>query len=100
FDGGLRFGPARVVVVPGGLVDARGQVVVGTDPVGGVDHAGLQGGEHLAAGHDDRGGADAADDFAAQAGHADLQALEVLDAVDFLVEPAAHLHAGVAAQQG
>ncbi len=31
--------------------------------------------------------------------HADLQALDVIQAVDFLVEPAAHLHGGIARRQ-
>ena len=78
-------------------MQAEGQVVVGADPVGGVDDVVLQGAEDFAAGQVNRGGAGAGEYFAAKTGHADLQAAEVFQAVDFLVEPAGHLHAGIAA---
>ena len=45
------------------------------------------------------GGAHAAQDLGAEARHAIAQALEVLRAVDLLVEPAAHLHAGIRGHQ-
>ncbi len=38
--------------------------------------------------------------LAAQPGHADLEALEVLQRLDFAVEPAAHLDAGIVAAEG
>ena len=60
FEHRLRLLPARVVVILGRLVQAEGQVVVGADPVGGIDRAGLQRGENLAAGHHHGSGAEAA----------------------------------------
>jgi len=94
-----RLVPARIVVVVGRLMQAEGQVVVGADPLGGVDGAGLQRGEDLAAGHVDDGHAHALHHLAAQARHAHLQAVQVIDGVDLLVVPAAHLHAGGAGDQ-
>ena len=96
---GARLLPAGVVVVLGGLMQAKGEVVVGADPVGGVDDVVLQGAEDFAAGQVDGGGASAGEYFAAKTGHANLQAAQVFQAIDFLVEPAGHLHAGVAAGQ-
>ncbi len=92
----LRLLPAWVVVILGGLVQAEGQVVVRADPVGGVDGTGLQRGKHFAAGQIDGGRAETRQHFAAEARHADLQPAQVVQRVDFLVVPAAHLHAGVA----
>ena len=42
--------PAGVIVVPGRLVQAEGEVVVGADPLGRVDRAGLERSEDLAEG--------------------------------------------------
>src|SRR5690606_5987398 len=89
-DGRLRLLPARVVVIARRLVQAEGQVVVRADPVAGIDGPGLQGGKYLATGQVDRGRALSTEDFATQPGHTDLQALEVIQLVDFLVEPATH----------
>ena len=91
--------PPRVVVVLGGLVQAEGQVVVGPDPLGRVDRAGLERGEDLAAGQRDRRAACLGERLAADAGDAHLEALEVVDRVDLAPEPAAHLRAGVAARR-
>src|SRR3989338_5336081 len=44
-------------------------------------------------------GAEARHDLAADAGDAHLEALEVGERLDLLAEPAAHLHAGVAARE-
>lgn len=96
---GARLLPAGVVVVLGCLVQTESQVVVGADPVGGVDDVVLQGAEDFAAGQVDGGSAGAGQHLATKAGHANLQAAEVFQAVDFLVEPAGHLHPGVAAGQ-
>ena len=91
----LRLLPARVVVVLGRLVQTEGQIVVRADPVSGVDGAGLQRGEHFAARQVHGGRAEARQHFAAEARHADLQAAQIAQRIDFLVVPAAHLHAGV-----
>jgi hypothetical protein len=79
------------------LVEAQLLVVVRAHPFGGVDGALFQCGVDVAArdvlGH----GAQARHHLAADAGDAHLQALEVGRLLDFLLEPAAHLHPGVAA---
>jgi len=82
------------------LVEPEGEVVVRADPLGGVYGPGLQGDEQLAAGEIDRGGTEPLQHLASQAGDAHLQSLEVGQAVDLLVEPAAHLDAGVARRLG
>ncbi|MNY05164.1 hypothetical protein D3C86_1378730 [compost metagenome] len=81
-------------------MQTEGEVVVRADPLGGVDGAGLQGGEDLAGRQIDHGAAHLGQHLAAEARGAHLQALEVVDAVDFLVEPAGGLHAGGAAGEG
>ena len=99
FEDGGRLVPGRRVVILGHLMQAEGQIIVGADPVGGIDHAGFHRGEYLAARQIDRAGADAIHHFARQPRQADLQALHVLETVHFLVEPAGHLGAGVAHRQ-
>ena len=92
--------PTGVVVVLGHFVKAHDVVVQGAHPLGGVDDPALQVGEDLAARSQHHGAAGLGQHLAAQAGDAHLQALEVVDGVDLLVEPAAHLHAGVARRAG
>src|SRR3546814_8692559 len=84
-----RLVPARVVVELRALVEAEGEVVIGTDPLGGVDGAGLESRRNLAARQVDDVGARSFEDRAAEAGNAHLEALEVLQRADLLVEPAA-----------
>ena len=100
-DRRARLPPARVVVVLGDLVEAELLVVVGADPFRGVDRALFQRRVDVAS----RGSAavtmPSADQHrAAEAGDAHLDALAVGDGLDLLAEPAAHLHAGVAAEEG
>ena len=95
-----RLVPAGIVVVAGRGVQPQGQVVVGADPFHGVDHPGLQRREDFAAGHRDRHAPDPPQHFAAQPRDAHLQALQVIQRTDFLVEPAGHLRAGIAGRQG
>ena len=54
FQGCAWLVPARVVVVLGVLVQAEGQVVVGADPFGGIELAGIEGRLDLGAGQVDR----------------------------------------------
>src|SRR3546814_14847065 len=77
------------IVVLGDLLQAEGDVVPGADPLGRVDRAGLHGRQDLSRRrqHDDRAGA--AQDLAAEAGHADLQALQNLPGVDLAADTAA-----------
>jgi hypothetical protein len=51
----------------------------------------------MTAGQGDRGGADLGHDVAAQTRDTHLQSLEIVDGVDLLPEPTAHLHTRVAA---
>jgi hypothetical protein len=83
--------PAWVVVVPRGLVKAKLQVIVWTHPFARVDHAPLEGGVDLGGRGDDRRAARLGDDLAAEARDAHLDPLVVIDRVDLLPEPPAHL---------
>ncbi len=67
------------------------------DEFGCVDRALFQRRIDVAAGELLRHDADLFEDLAGETGNAHLQALEVVQRVDFLAEPAAHLHAGIAA---
>jgi hypothetical protein len=78
------------------LEEAQLQVVVGADPLGGVDGALFQRLVDLAAGDVLRHAAHALEHLAAEAADAHLQALDVGHRLDFLAVPAAHLGAGVA----
>ena len=88
---------ARIVVVLRRLVELHEAVVPRADPLGGVDRAGYQVLVDLAAGKRHRRGAKLGHDVAAEARNAHLEPLEIVRGVDFLVEPAAHLDARVAA---
>ena len=91
------FPPAGIVVVRRNLVEAELLVVIGADPFGGVDRALFERRIDVATGDLLRHDAELLDDLAGEAPDAHLQALHVGDRLDFLAEPAAHLHAGVAA---
>jgi hypothetical protein len=97
---GTRLPPAREVVVLGDLVEAQLFVVVGADPFGGVDGALLQRRIDVRARDLLRDHAQGGEHRAAETGDAHLDALDVLQRLDLLAEPAAHLHAGVAAGEG
>ena len=87
---------ARIVVVRRDLVEAELLVVVGADPLGGVDRAALQRRIDVAARDLLRHEAELLQHLAGKAADAHLQALQVGDGLDLLAEPAAHLRAGVA----
>ena len=93
-----RLVPAGRVVVLGRLVQAELAVLEGPDELGRVDDAALERGEDLAARQQLHVDAELRVDAAGQARDAHLQALEVGDRLDLLLEPAGHLHAGVAAR--
>ncbi len=82
------------------LHEAELLVIVGADEFGGVDGATLQRGIHIA--RRDLLGDDAelGQHLPANASDAELQTLEVIDAVQFLAEEAAHLAAGIAGRDG
>ena len=71
-------------------------IVVSTDPFGRVNRAGLQRCEYLGAGQCYRRSARAPQYLSTESRDAHLEALQVLDRVDRLLEPTAHLHARVA----
>ena len=93
------FPPARIVVVRGDLVEAQLFVIVGADPFGRVDGALFQRGVDVAAGDLLRHDAQAREHGASKGADTELQALQIVDGLDFLAEPAAHLRAGVAARE-
>jgi hypothetical protein len=95
-DGRAAFPPAGIVVERRHLVEAELLVVIGADPLGGVDRALLQRRIDVAAGDLLRHDAELGEHLAGDAGDAHLQALQVGDGLDLLAEPAAHLGARVA----
>ena len=64
-----------------------------------VEHAGLQAGEDFARRRRLRRRAEPAIDLAAEPERADLQAAQVVEALDLAAEPAAHADAGIAAHE-
>jgi hypothetical protein len=72
---------------------------VRADPFGGIDGALLQRLVDVGARQLLRGDAELGDDGSGKAADAHLQALQVVDGVDLLAEPAAHLGHGVAGEQ-
>ncbi len=94
------FPPAGIVVVRRDLVEAELLVVVRTDPLGRIDRALLERRIDVAAGDLLRHHAELRHDLAGEAADAQLQALQVVDRLDLLAEPAAHLGAGMAHQEG
>ena len=96
---GAAFPPARVVVILGDLEEAEFLVIVRADEFNRVERALFQRRINIARrdllGHDPefrqyRSG---------KAGGTHLQALEILDVLDFLAIPAAHLHARIAQRE-
>ena len=97
--GGAALPPARIVIVRRDLVEAELLVVVGADPLGRVDGAFLQRGIDVAAGDLLRHHAELLQRLAGPAADAELEALEIVDGLDLVAEPAAHLRPRVAARQ-
>src|SRR5215813_6038519 len=83
--------PARVVVVPRGLVQAELHVVVRPDPLGRIDRTALERSVDIGGRGQHRGGADARVDLAAEIGDAHPKPLEISDRANLLPEPPAHL---------
>src|SRR5262249_48271778 len=81
------------------LVEAELLVVVRPDPFGGVDRALLQRRIDVAAGEHLGDDTHATDDVSGETEDAHLQSLEVVDRLDLLAEPPAHLRAGAAARE-
>ena len=96
----VAFPPPRRVVVLGHLVEAEFFIVVRTHPLGGVDGAFLERGIDVATGDLLRHDAQALQHRTGDAADAELQALQIRDRLDFLLEPAAHLRARVETGKG
>ena len=78
------------------LLQAEGLVEHRADPFGGVDGAGLEGGEDLGRRGQDRIDAELAHGLAAQAGDAEIEAGQIVEALDRLLEPAGGLDGRIA----
>ncbi len=81
------------------LLQAEPLVVVGADPLGGVELLALQGRVDLGTRDRLRLHAELGEHLPAHAADPELQPLQVGEALDLAAEPAAHLGAGVAARQ-
>ena len=81
------------------LVEAELLVVIRPDPFGGVDRAFFKRGIDVAAGKLLRHDAELLHDLPGEAADAHLQSLQIVDGVDLLAEPAAHLAAGIAGEE-
>src|SRR5664280_1069383 len=93
------FPPAGIVVVRRDLVEAELFVVVGTDPFGGVDGALFQRRIDVAAGDLLRNRTELLQHAPGESADAEFQTLEIVNGIDLLAEPAAHLAAGIAREQ-
>ena len=94
------FPPSGIVIVRRDLVEAELFVVIRTDPFGGIDRAFFKRRIDVAAGKLLWHHAQLLHDFSGEAADAHLQSLEIVDGVDLLAEPAAHLAAGIAREEG
>src|SRR5690606_30098870 len=94
-----RLDEAREVVVLCDLIEAKRQIIVGTDEFRSVKRAGLQSREDFACGHAGDGRAELLPYAAAQARSAEADALDRFDAGQLVAEPAARLRARVARQE-
>src|SRR3569623_1199134 len=92
------FPEARIVVIRRHLVEAELLVVIRTDPLGRVDRALLQRWIDVAARDLLRHDAKLRQHLPGDAADAHLQAGKIVNGLDLLAEPAAHLSAGVAAR--
>jgi len=86
---------AREVIVLGSFVELHEVVVERTNPLCCIDGAGNEVFVDLATRQGHRRRAELRHDVAALTRNTHLQTLQVVSGFDFLVEPAAHLHAGV-----
>src|SRR5262249_13418231 len=94
------FPPARIVVVPGDLMQPELLVIVRTDPLGSIDGAAFERRINIGGGDLQRDNAELRQDHAAESADAELESFEVVDRVDLLAVEATHLHADIAAGNG
>src|SRR5262249_31505164 len=88
--------PSGIVVVLGDLDETELLIVIGTDPLGGIDCALLERGKDVASGKLLRHDPELRQDAAGKAPDAELQPPHVVEALDLPAEPAAHLASRVA----
>ena len=93
------FPPAGIIVVRRDLKEAELLVVIGADPFGGIDGALLERRIDVATRDLLRHGPELLQHASGESADAHLDALEILDRIDFLAEPTAHLAAGIAGEQ-
>src|SRR5262249_34093168 len=102
-DEGMEHGaallPAGRVVVFRDLVEAELLVVVGADVLDRIDGPALECRVNVAGRDLLRNDPDAGNDSPRQARNAHLEALQIIRRLDLLAEPAAQLHAGIAARE-
>src|SRR6202035_211505 len=91
------FPEAGIIIILRDLVKTELLVVIGPDPLGGVDGAFLQRGVDVAAGELLRHDANLLQYLAGNSPDAKLQPGKIGNRLDLLAEPASHLGAGVAA---
>ena len=92
------FPPSRIVIVRRDLVEAEFFIVVRADPFGRVDGAFFESRVDVRRADLLRHDTETLQDAAGETADPELETLEVVDGVDFLAEPAAHLTAGVAGE--
>ena len=96
---GTTLPPSGIVVVRRHLIEAELFVVIGTHPFRRIDGALFQCRIYVAAGELLRNTTQLLHHTAGKAADAEFQSLEVVDGIDFLTEPAAHLTGGIAREQ-
>ncbi len=96
---GPAFPPAGIVIIFGNLLEAELLVVIGTDKFRRIDRALFERRIDIAASNLLGNDAELFHDLAGHAGNAHLKPLQIVDRVDFLAEPAAHLRARIAGRQ-
>src|SRR5690348_2425648 len=85
------FPPTRIIVVLGDLVETKLLVVVRTDPFSGVDRAFLQRRVNVATRNLLWNEAELRHGLAGPAADPHLETLQIVDGIDLLTKPAAHL---------
>ena len=96
---GATFPPARIKIVWRDLVETELFVIVRTDPFGRVNGPFLQCRIDVAAGDLLGHHTELLQRLAGPAAYAELEPFEIVDGLDVLAKPAAHLRAGIAADE-
>src|SRR5262249_43909603 len=97
--GRAAFPPTGIIIIFCDLIEAQLLVIIRTYPFGGIDRALLQCRIDVTASNLLRYDAELAERFSGPTANAHLETSEVSGLLDFLVEPPAHLTAGIPHQQ-